>query len=132
MTRIGACSARLILSLLLCYERVVGINYSVPLDLNIAEPPLNLHSVPCDPPRFSDYNICTTEKFFIYDHFPPELVDLWPKRDGELRMHYRANNGTGEFFNQSLGMHETHQFTVFTPIYERLLHDYRCLLSHIV
>lgn len=96
-----------------------------PLNLNIKEPPLNYHSFICNPPRFSDYNICTSEKFFIYDHFPPEVADLWPKKDGELRMHYRANNGVGEFVNSSIGMHETHQFTVFTPIYERLLHDYR-------
>mmetsp|Transcript_18931 Transcript_18931/g.31626 ORF Transcript_18931/g.31626 Transcript_18931/m.31626 type:complete len:501 (+) Transcript_18931:158-1660(+) len=132
MSRIGTCSPLALPLLLCCFctlERVLGINYSVPLDLNIAEPPLNLHSVPCDPPRFSDYNICTTEKFFIYDHFPPELVSLWPKRDGELRKHYRANNGTGEFFNKSLGMHETHQFTVFTPIYRRLLNDYRRTLD---
>ena len=102
-----------------------GFDSTLPLDLNIAYPPLSLHSIPCDPPRFSDHNICTTEKFYIYNHFPPDLVDLWPKKDGELRKHYRTNNGTGEFFNASLGMHETHQFTVFTPIYERLLYDYR-------
>lgn len=93
--------------------------------ITLPDPPLNLHSIPCDPPRFSDHDICTTDKFYIYDHFPADLVDLWPKKDGELRKHYRKNYGTGEIFNASLGMHETHQFTVFTPIYERLLHDYR-------
>ena len=120
--------------LLLCCSLAVSVNNShssssssVPLDLNIADPPLSLHSLPCNPPRFSDHNICTSERFFIYDHFPQKLLDLWPRKNGELKKHYKSNYGTGEFFNVSLGMHETHQFTVFTPIYHRLLHDYRSL-----
>ena len=93
--------------------------------ISLADPPLNLHSVPCDPPRFSDYNICTTDKFFIYDHFPADLVDLWPKKDGELKKHFKQNFGLGKVVNATLGMHDTHQFTAFTPIYARLLNDYR-------
>lgn len=99
--------------------------FDTPKGMSLTDPPLNLHSVPCDPPRFSDYNICTTERFYIYDHFPVELVNLWPKKDGELRKHYQMNSGTGKLVNATIGMHETHQFAAFTPIYERLLHDYR-------
>jgi hypothetical protein len=103
----------------------VSSDFGTAKGIYLSDPPLNLHSVPCDPPRFSDYNICTTEKFYIYDHFPPELVDLWPKKDGELKKHFKMNFALGKIVNASLGMYDTHQFAAFTPIYARLLHDYR-------
>lgn len=103
--------------------------FDTPKGISLLDPPLNLHSVPCEPPRFSDYNICTTDKFYIYDHFPSDLIDLWPKRDGELKKHYKKNFALGKMINMSLGLHDTHQFAVFTPIYERLLHDYRRTLD---
>lgn len=117
----------LVMTILVMSHSILQVRsgFDTPKGISLVDPPLNLHSVPCDPPRFSDYNSCTTEKFFIYDHFPPELVDLWPKRDGEMKKQYKMNHALGKVVNATLGMHETHQFTVFTPIYRRLLNDYR-------
>lgn len=68
------------------------------------------------------------QRFFMHE-LPSELVDLWPRRSGELRKQCRQHFGLGRLLDPSLGLHETHQFTVFTPIYHRLLHDPRRTLD---
>jgi hypothetical protein len=115
------------LPLILLFLPVAWSGFETAKGLSLRDPPLSLHSLPCNPPRFSDHDICTSERFFIYDHFPQQLLDLWPRKDGELKKHYKLNHALGKQVNASLGMHDTHQFAAFTPIYHRLLHDYRSL-----
>jgi hypothetical protein len=65
------------------------------------------------------------KKFYIYD-WPESVLDLWPERYDHHRLsfasaEFRDNNGFGRLLDQQTGAYFTHQYSLFTIVYQRLL-----------
>ena len=70
-------------------------------------------------------------KFFVYD-WPDIVVNRWPLNNSHHRLSLGAgfadNFGTGVILNTTMGMHHTHQYSLFKTFYFRLLESpYRTL-----
>lgn len=67
-------------------------------------------------------------KFYIYD-WPKELVYIWPDNYSHHRISihkkFREHGGAGPLINAANGVHHTHQYSLFTLLYNRLLESDR-------
>lgn len=62
--------------------------------------------------------------FYIYE-WPQEIIDCWPFNYTHHRLafegKFRQNRGLGPLLHPEVGMYHTHQYSLFTSFYQRLL-----------
>ena len=62
--------------------------------------------------------------FYIYE-FPPSIINSWPNFYTHHRLSvdsiFHSNYGAGPLIREDIGLYHTHQYTLFSLFYERLL-----------
>ena len=68
------------------------------------------------------------KNFYIYD-WPESIVDLWPHAYTHHKLSFsspsfRENNGFGPLLDETTGAYFTHQYSLFTIVYARLMQSH--------